>query len=285
MEDLIANQKAELKELQAKIQHMKHSVPKGDKKKKKQIMAEITLLQSKMEEKHRSQIEEYGKIKTSENVQQDETEKPGEMSSNFASITINDMESDASPKKLSKAQKRREKKEDEERKRDKRLAEAEISNLSSARSIETNQLNAIMSEAGFMIKEIAPDGNCLYNAIADQLLAGEYDWKALRLLAAEKLRKNREQFIPFMTNLESGEPYTEEEFEKYCHEIETTNIWGGQLEIQALSSALGQPIEIFQADSPILKIGEDLDGKTIRISYHKHAYGLGEHYNSVVPKK
>ena len=51
------------------MQHMKHSVPKGDKKKKKQIMAEITLLQSKMEEKHRSQIEEYGKIKTSENVQ------------------------------------------------------------------------------------------------------------------------------------------------------------------------------------------------------------------------
>jgi len=88
-----------------------------------------------------------------------------------------------------------------------------------------------------------------------------------------------------MTNLESGEPYTEEEFEKYCHEIETTNIWGGQLEIKALSSVLGQPIEIFQADSPILKIGEDLDGKTIRISYHKHAYGLGEHYNSVVPKK
>ena len=40
-------------------------------------------------------------------LQQDETEKPGEMSSNFASITINDMESDASPKKLSKAQKRR----------------------------------------------------------------------------------------------------------------------------------------------------------------------------------
>ena len=55
--------------LPAKIQHMKHSVPKGDKKKKKQIMGEIALLQSKLEEKHRSEIEEYSKIKKPENFQ------------------------------------------------------------------------------------------------------------------------------------------------------------------------------------------------------------------------
>ena len=42
---------------------MKHSVPKGDKKMKKQIMAEIAMLQAKMEEKHQSEINAFEKTK------------------------------------------------------------------------------------------------------------------------------------------------------------------------------------------------------------------------------
>lgn len=42
---------------------MKHSVPKGDKKKKKQVMAEIAMLEAKMEERHQSEIEDLGKSK------------------------------------------------------------------------------------------------------------------------------------------------------------------------------------------------------------------------------
>lgn len=36
----------------AKIQALKRSVPKGDKKKKKEIAAEIALLEAKLDEKH-----------------------------------------------------------------------------------------------------------------------------------------------------------------------------------------------------------------------------------------
>ena len=36
----------------AKIQALKRSVPKGDKRKKKEIAAEIALLEAKLEEKH-----------------------------------------------------------------------------------------------------------------------------------------------------------------------------------------------------------------------------------------
>ena len=43
------------------IQQMKHSVPKGDKKKKKQVMAEIAVLQTNMEEKHKLELEKFDK--------------------------------------------------------------------------------------------------------------------------------------------------------------------------------------------------------------------------------
>jgi OTU domain-containing protein 6 len=70
-------------------------------------------------------------------------------------------------------------------------------------------------------------------------------------------------------------------FEKYLHDCEFGAVWGGQFEIQALSKSLKRQIHIIQADSPLLKIGEEFLGEPLRISYHKHSFGLGEHYNSV----
>jgi OTU domain-containing protein 6 len=79
------------------------------------------------------------------------------------------------------------------------------------------------------------------------------------------------------------------------HDCEFGAEWGGQFEIQALSKSLKKQIHIIQAlskslkkqihiiqaNSPLLKIGEEFLGEPLRISYHKHAFGLGEHYNSV----
>ena len=44
--------------LPAKVQSLKRSVPKGDKKKKKEITAEIALLEAKLEEKHNKENNE-----------------------------------------------------------------------------------------------------------------------------------------------------------------------------------------------------------------------------------
>ena len=32
-------------------------------------------------------------------------------------------------------------------------------------------------------------------------------------------------------------------------------------------------------------VGEELDGAGLTLTYHRHMYGLGEHYNSVTRKK
>lgn len=43
----------------AKTQKMKHSIPKGDKKKKKEVTAEITQLLADMDLRHENEIKEF----------------------------------------------------------------------------------------------------------------------------------------------------------------------------------------------------------------------------------
>ena len=62
--------------------------------------------------------------------------------------------------------------------------------------------------------------------------------------------------------------------------------WGGQLEIRALSCALNKKILIYDAQAPVLTISNNdnnnNDDDIIRLTYHRHYFSLGEHYNSVV---
>ena len=57
------------------------------------------------------------------------------------------------------------------------------------------------------------------------------------------------------------------------------------MEITALSKGLERPIEVIQAEGPLVQVGQDefKDQSPIILTYHRHYYGLGEHYNSVKP--
>jgi len=62
-----------------------------------------------------------------------------------------------------------------------------------------------------------------------------------------------------------------------------TATWGGQVELMALAKVIERPIEVFSATMPRVTMGDDFAGRgpTLRVAYHRHAFGLGEHYNSV----
>lgn len=45
------------------------------------------------------------------------------------------------------------------------------------------------------------------------------------------MRKNREEFAPFLIDPNSGEMLNEDEFEAYCRKVEKTTNWGGQPEV------------------------------------------------------
>ena len=56
------------------------------------------------------------------------------------------------------------------------------------------------------------------------------------------------------------------------------------LQLRALSQVLRRPFEVVQAEGRPVVVGEEfLDSSStpVLLTYHRHMYGLGEHYNSV----
>ncbi|KAJ8315943.1 hypothetical protein KUTeg_005957 [Tegillarca granosa] len=267
-EALIQKHKKEKKELQAQIQKLKHSAPKGDKKKKKEVTEEIARLESELS---------LDGLKTSDEPQDDTPTSQTE-----GSLKKQDG-------KISRTQKRRDKKAAKEKEREQRIIEQEKDNLTGDRNVEFEKMKAVLKSRGLQIYEIPSDGNCLYNAINHQLKTAGINssCESLRKQTAQYLRDHAEDFFPFMTK-DNGDLYTEEDFVKYCQDVESTTAWGGQIEIQAMSHVLKQPMEVIQSDIQPIKIGEQYEKRgqsSIILPYHKHAYGLGEHYNSVEPYK
>merc|ERR1739848_355179 len=92
-----------------------------------------------------------------------------------------------------------------------------------------------------------------------------------------------DDFLPFTSHKDTGDALTSEQFALYCADVRDTHAWGGQMELRALSRVLQRSIEVYQAQTQALVIGEEYQGAdVVRVSYHRYQYGLGEHYNAVV---
>ena len=72
------------------------------------------------------------------------------------------------------------------------------------------------------------------------------------------------------------------EYSAYCTAMADTPAWGGQVELRALATLLHRPLAVIQAEGQEeVVVGEEEQGAPITLSYHRHIFGLGEHYNSV----
>lgn len=268
--------------MQAKIQQLKHSVSKGDKKKKKEITEQITKLESELNDKHATELKEL-KDKSTQEV----TDRLSSLETNDTEVDKKhekagggdvETQEDSKEKKVSKAMKRREKQATKNKEREERIKEQELLNLTGARHIEFERIKSILKTKNLQIFEIPSDGNCLYTAISHQVPNETYE--TLRRKTAQYMRENPDEFLPFLTK-ENGDSYNEDDFETFLQKTAETAEWGGQLEVKAMSSALHHPIEIIQGEGPLIKIGEEFGAESLTVCYHRHAFGLGEHYNSV----
>lgn len=250
---------------------------------------EISRLSAKLKEKHAEELAAlgYGTSKATEKGNIDTLVKA------IAGVSVAGQSDQSKP---SKSVKRREKRAQQEAAREQRIQE-EQSNIVSDRMIENKKLEKKLEPLGLHVNEIKPDGHCLYRAVEDQLalLSGgssPHTYQELRQMVAAYMREHAAEFLPFflsenMTEGDSNDSPSEI-FENYCKEVESTAAWGGQLELGALTHCLRKHIMIFSGSFPDVEMGkeyksEDGAAKSIMLSYHKHAFGLGEHYNSVVP--
>ncbi|KAK1716988.1 hypothetical protein BDP67DRAFT_396774 [Colletotrichum lupini] len=174
-------------------------------------------------------------------------------------------------------------------------AQEEASNMTDHRGIEKTYMLKEFKANGLEEKEIAPDGHCLFSAVADQLrqqgiplsasaeeASGGGDptqklpYRVVRRAAAEYMVSHPDDFAPFL----------EEGLEGYVRRIRDTAEWGGQLELAALASVYGVEIRVVQDGrteriGPAASGGESEEKKEIWLAYYRHGYGLGEHYNSL----
>lgn len=186
------------------------------------------------------------------------------------------------PKKPSRAARRKQKREAEDREREKRIEEERKNAGPSAKALEIRRLMDKLGPKGLRITEVAADGNCLYSAVGDQIkrsaLSGPQSIVELRRLAADYILDHPDDFLPFLI---AGEELPPGGLKKYCDELKRDGVWGGQLELRALAQSLKVPIVVHSADAPELKMGEEFQRDPLQLTFHRHYYALGEHYNSV----
>lgn len=184
------------------------------------------------------------------------------------------------------------------RKKDEKLNElrqhalSNLSNREDMRVVELMKIGIMIEPLNLEVKEIRADGSCLYSAIIDQLqiLPGPDKHKCLtpkelRSIVSKEMLKFRIMYLPYLTG-EDGHVISEEEYEKYCDSILNPKTWGGHLEISAMSHYFKRPIYVVQ-DTFINEIKHEgaIENtlKPLYISFHKHYYEFGNHYNSLRP--
>ncbi|KIY50901.1 OTU-domain-containing protein [Fistulina hepatica ATCC 64428] len=167
---------------------------------------------------------------------------------------------------------------------------------------EEREINRLCDQYNLELSEIRPDGHCLFSSIAEQLALlsllppSHANYATVRAAASQYIYEHPDNFLPFLPSAEPGGSgiMSPREFQHYCASIRDTGAWGGEPEILALSRAYNVPIHVFQHGKPPIVVHNpsgtpndgDLHGKNVvRISYHRRMYGLGEHYNSLRPKK
>jgi len=186
------------------------------------------------------------------------------------------------PQKISKAAKRRAKKAQGQKAAEERiknaLKESEERFLSgdlTPQMREKQDMQRLLTKLGFVMKDIPSDGDCLYSALAHQLakFGQKLSAKTLRVKCAEFIRENPHVFIPFL----------ETDLDTYCNTLVNEVVWGGNIELLALSSCLRRRIRVLQSQMPNeLLFGEEFDAASqLTVVYFRHMYSSGEHYNAV----
>ncbi|KAI9140353.1 hypothetical protein BKA69DRAFT_522225 [Paraphysoderma sedebokerense] len=317
LESIESRHRKELKALQSQITALKKRVG-NDKKRKKEVQVEIAKMEHDLKERQEQELKDFHqRQETDDNGKPDPTSVDA-VSSEPSNQNDHSNTPTASPKKKVNKQKLRKEKRAALEEQMRREAEAEAAAQPNMQKVELDNLIGILKPLNLGIHEIKADGHCLYNAISDQLhhnaFPNRYSFSELRSITSKYMREHPKQFLPFLVNERTGEMYTQEDYDRYCDELETSAVWGGQLEvccpfimilssnsveskvysycnlykIQALSQALELPIHIYQMNTPVLKVGEDFESSSnglvkdpLVISYHRHMFGLGEHYNSL----
>lgn len=204
--------------------------------------------------------------------------------------TVSNTPTPAPTKKRRNRQREKLAKRDKEIAQMKEQARLEASNQPNLQQLEKESLDQLCSIMNLTPFHIKPDGHCLFASILDQLkyrhhghdsnvtAAANYDIYKLRSLACDYIDSNKDDFLPFLMDHDGN---MVQDLHSYLHEMKTSAKWGGELEILALAKVFDCPIKIIISGRPEHVVNEGGKLPPLRLVYYKHAYALGEHYDSL----
>ncbi|KAF4983309.1 hypothetical protein FZEAL_1247 [Fusarium zealandicum] len=293
LDQVQARHRRELKDLQGRITGKKKNATK---KTRKGVNDECAEMERRLRDKHTEEIaalsspnsdaDEQDVIQGDDTVEDVGENKAEELASETAKLSVSEPASAVEQQtgKKRNRQKERLARRAAEQEAASQRAEEEASNMTDHRAKESEFMKTTFAKHDLVEKDIAPDGHCLFSAVADQL--GQHDiplsttdgqkepaYKTVRRAATTYMVEHSDDFAPFL----------EEDLEVYARKMRDTAEWGGQLELMALAKQYKAEIRVVQ-DGRLERIGEEegaASGKTLWLAYYRHGYGLGEHYNSL----
>lgn len=299
-EALLARHKKEQRDLVARTTGMRKQ---ASKKTRKRVRKQIEELETELKRKQAEELEkfeaEHGEVdQKSESVQEatkgetvtpemllaqleiEEKEKREEIAKEEAAKKQKQDQQKVPHKHRNRQRERLERRKAEMKKQEEQ-ARKEAANMPSAKEVEEQAIKKLCEEQNLVPHEITPDGHCLFASIADQLKTRqEVDMsvKELRAKAADYIKANEEVFQPFLFDQNTN---SMQNVEEYANKVENTALWGGDIEILALSKIFDSPVRILMAGRKPMVVNEEGQQPELKIVYYQHKLGLGEHYNSL----
>ncbi|KXJ68886.1 hypothetical protein RP20_CCG001245 [Aedes albopictus] len=129
----------------------------------------------------------------------------------------------------------------------------------------------IMSERGFVIKDMVEDGACLFRAISMQIFGDQDMHEMIRQQTMDYIYQNREYFAQFVT----------EDINNYVTRKRANHVHGNHIEIQAMSEMYNRSVELYCYQLEPINIfnSEQLNNgnEPLRLSYQRCS-----HYNAIL---
>ncbi|GAB7346869.1 hypothetical protein MBLNU459_g1951t1 [Dothideomycetes sp. NU459] len=162
----------------------------------------------------------------------------------------------------------------------------------------------LLSALGLYAADIRGDGNCLFNALSDQLYGHQNEHSTIRSKVIEYMREHADYYKMFIdvhpgggmrrnpkrknvgaysspaTIAPPSEADIDRVFQGHLASMARGGTYGDNMEISAFSSAFNVDVKIYQRDFAYMVSGASPDGDEARRVAHI-AYHVWEHYSSI----
>mmetsp|Transcript_6846 Transcript_6846/g.15613 ORF Transcript_6846/g.15613 Transcript_6846/m.15613 type:complete len:239 (-) Transcript_6846:86-802(-) len=126
---------------------------------------------------------------------------------------------------------------------------------------------------GLVEKEVTPDGNCQFRAIADQLYSAESMHADVRKKVVAQLVNKRERYAPFVDS----------DYDEYLARMRKEREWGDGVTLQAASDAYGITISLITSYDEGFYIEVHPDERKVTERSLWLSFFAEVHYNSLYP--